>query len=123
MQAPDIAWADPGSDDDDGKVVMVVEIHTKRGVHFDDVPRRLEAVILADYIKREGAIPPDELEEVEEMLAYDAHEALDEGGFLKLMDPLLYDDGDYIVVDAGEGMMTYCLENDSVFLAGPATLN
>lgn len=122
MQAPDTVPTE-GLEEDDGKVVMVLEIHTKRGVHFTDAPRPLEQVILSDYIKREGPIGADELPVIRGMLAHDTHEMLDDSGFRGVMDSLLYDDGDYIVVDAGEGVQTYCLENDCVFLAGADSVN
>lgn len=122
MQAPDISPTGE-QDEDDGKVVMVLEICTERGVHFNDAPRRLEDVILADYISREGPIAASEREAIREMLAYDTQETLEDRGFLGVMDSLLYDDGDYIVVDAGEGVATYCLENDIIFKSGPDAAN
>lgn len=122
MQAPDIAPTGD-QDQDDGKVVMVLEIRTQRGLDLTDEPRRLEDVILADYIKREGPLGASDIKVVREMLAHDAHEALDEAGFIEVMAGWLYDDGDCVVVDAGEGPMTYFQENGAVFLATPESAN
>lgn len=122
MQAPDIAPAG-GQVEDDNTPVMVVEICTTRGVHFHDAPRLLEDVILADYIKRNGPIPASMLKDVQDDLATETIDILEGEGFMMVMDRLLYDDGDYIVVDAGEGMTVYCLENDTVYKAAPSDLN
>ncbi|WP_454735445.1 hypothetical protein [Cupriavidus necator] len=122
MQAPEqVAASRP--DEDDNTPVIVVEICTARGVHFHDAPRPLECVILADYIKRNGSIPASMLQDVQSDLATETIDILEDEGLLMVMDRLLYDDGDYLVLDAGEGPITFCLENDTVYQATPRDLN
>lgn len=122
MQAP-IETNNPPLTDDD-KPFLVLEICTKEGVHFHSGAAPLHLVVLADYIKRNGPIHASAMPLITQTLREEILEALDEGGgLLEVADRLLCDDGDYMVVDTGEGIAVYAVENGDIFKSMPSTAN
>ncbi|MCP3017463.1 hypothetical protein [Cupriavidus basilensis] len=122
MQAPEQTNNQPPADAD--KPVLVLEICTKEGVHFHGGFVPLHIVVLADYVKRNGPIDRSALPLVTQTLREEMLEALDEGGgLLEIADKLLGNDGDYMVVDTGEGIAVYAVENGDIFKSMPSTAN
>ncbi len=122
MQAPIETNNQPPADDD--KPILVLEICTKEGVHFHGGFVPLHMVVLADYIKRNGPLHASAMTLVIQTLREEMLEALDEGGgLLEIADKLLGNDGDYMVVDTGEGISVYAVENGDIFKSMPSTAN
>lgn len=121
MQAPAETNNQPPADE--YKPVLVLTICTKEGVHFHDTPTSLFDVMLSDYVNRNGPVSLRALPAIARNVAIGLLEILDDGGLYDVAECLLDADGDYMVVDTGEGFVTYCVENGMTLKAVPSSLN